>query len=282
MSGEADSDSGQAREHLVTALRALRSPRGGEWEMLARLVEQSEGEQEDAGPDALLLNRLALEALVQQRSNSPGVSVLLDLAELRQRLIRLGDLTRRELISVHAGPPPTLQVLESSLDADRAMLARGVELRIVFPADFSRVSHVRDYAEAMTAEGALIRFADSLPHRLIVSDHAQAVVPIDHRDLTRGAVQVTNPLLARSLRHLSVSLYRRGRTLDEVDPDEGPTEMELRLLQALNSGATDEVAARALAISERTLRRYMSAMLAKLGATSRFQAGVKAVERGWL
>lgn len=277
-----DPDPGDTRAGVVAALRNLGRPRGEEWELLANLVRNSESAALEVEPDTLLLNRLALEALVQQRSSSPGVTVLTDLTELRRRLIRLSELTRRELVSVHAGAAPSREVLESSLEADRAMITRGVELRIVFPADFCRVAHVREYSAAMEAEGALIRFADALPHRLIVSDHSQATVPIDYRDLSRGAVHVTNPLLARSLRHLSVSLFRRGRTLAEVDPDEGPTEIELRLLQALNSGATDEAAARALAISERTLRRYLSALLTKLGATSRFQAGVKAVERGWL
>lgn len=70
-----------------------------EWELLANLVRNSESAALEVEPDTLLLNRLALEALVQQRSGSPGVTVLTSLTELHRRLIRLSEqLTRRELV----------------------------------------------------------------------------------------------------------------------------------------------------------------------------------------
>ena len=40
--------------------------------------------------------------------------------------------------------------------------------------------------------------------------------------------------------------------------------------------------ARTLGISLRTTRRRVAALMAELGADSRFQAGVEAVRRGWL
>jgi DNA-binding NarL/FixJ family response regulator len=40
--------------------------------------------------------------------------------------------------------------------------------------------------------------------------------------------------------------------------------------------------ARKLGISERTVRRLVSDLTERLGATSRFQAGVCAVRLGWL
>lgn len=59
-------------------------------------------------------------------------------------------------------------------------------------------------------------------------------------------------------------------------------ETELRLLALLAAGATDETAARHLGVSLRTARRHMAAIMSRLAATSRFQAGVEAVRRGWL
>ncbi|WP_244925358.1 LuxR C-terminal-related transcriptional regulator [Georgenia faecalis] len=50
----------------------------------------------------------------------------------------------------------------------------------------------------------------------------------------------------------------------------------------LASGAKDETIARELGLSERTLRRRSSALLARLGAANRFQAGVQAARRGWI
>ncbi|WP_230992207.1 LuxR family transcriptional regulator [Streptomyces endocoffeicus] len=54
------------------------------------------------------------------------------------------------------------------------------------------------------------------------------------------------------------------------------------ILERLRLGATDEVAARELAVSVRTYRRYVAEIMALLGANSRFQAGVRAAELGLL
>ncbi|MEK8171081.1 hypothetical protein NKH77_20610 [Streptomyces sp. M19] len=55
-----------------------------------------------------------------------------------------------------------------------------------------------------------------------------------------------------------------------------------RILECLRAGHTDEVAARQLQVSLRTYRRYVAEIMRELGASSRFQAGVRAVELGLL
>jgi DNA-binding NarL/FixJ family response regulator len=52
------------------------------------------------------------------------------------------------------------------------------------------------------------------------------------------------------------------------------------LLDALASGSEDEAAARALGMSLRTYRRRVAELMAAVGATSRFQAGLRARELG--
>lgn len=54
------------------------------------------------------------------------------------------------------------------------------------------------------------------------------------------------------------------------------------MLRLLSLGATDEFAAAQLGISVRTVRRMVAQIMNRLGARSRFQAGVKAADRGWL
>jgi DNA-binding NarL/FixJ family response regulator len=53
-----------------------------------------------------------------------------------------------------------------------------------------------------------------------------------------------------------------------------------RILTLLGSGAKDETAARVLSLSVRTYRRRVAELMDALGATSRFQAGVRARELG--
>ncbi|MEU1667856.1 hypothetical protein ABZ547_30640 [Streptomyces sparsogenes] len=60
------------------------------------------------------------------------------------------------------------------------------------------------------------------------------------------------------------------------------TDSARRILECLRAGATDEVAARDLKVSLRTYRRYVAEIMRELGAHSRFQAGVRAVEAGLL
>ncbi|MGH4002765.1 MAG: response regulator transcription factor, partial [Pseudonocardiaceae bacterium] len=57
---------------------------------------------------------------------------------------------------------------------------------------------------------------------------------------------------------------------------------ERSLLRMFSQGLKDDAIARALGISSRTLRRLMTEVMRKLGATSRFQAGARAMAHGWL
>lgn len=60
------------------------------------------------------------------------------------------------------------------------------------------------------------------------------------------------------------------------------SELDRRVIGLLATGVTDDVAARRLFVTDRQYRRYVAAVMRKLGATSRFQAGMLAAERGWL
>jgi DNA-binding NarL/FixJ family response regulator len=50
----------------------------------------------------------------------------------------------------------------------------------------------------------------------------------------------------------------------------------------LAAGMKDEKIARSLGISLRTLSRLLSEVMQELGASSRFEAGVRAAKLGWL
>jgi DNA-binding CsgD family transcriptional regulator len=54
------------------------------------------------------------------------------------------------------------------------------------------------------------------------------------------------------------------------------------VLQRLREGHTDDVAAKQIRVSLRTYRRHVAAIMRDVGANSRFQAGVRAVELGLL
>ncbi|MGO1057161.1 hypothetical protein [Crossiella sp. CA198] len=77
-------------------------------------------------------------------------------------------------------------------------------------------------------------------------------------------------------------IARYHPTAAEVLPGEPLSEVDRRVLELLASGITDEAAARIVGFSVRQLRRRVAALMARLEAASRFEAGVAAARRGWV
>ena len=91
-------------------------------------------------------------------------------------------------------------------------------------------------------------------------------------------------VLFETLWRLSVPLHRPEPELGSR-PDQRVDQPVLRdrqVLMMLAGGATDETIARQLGVSSRTVERRVRALLDRLGAETRFQAGVQAARRGWL
>jgi DNA-binding NarL/FixJ family response regulator len=57
---------------------------------------------------------------------------------------------------------------------------------------------------------------------------------------------------------------------------------ERAVLRMLAQGYTDEAIAKRLGVSPRTARRIAANLMERLDARSRFEAGVHAVQDGWL
>ena len=87
-------------------------------------------------------------------------------------------------------------------------------------------------------------------------------------------------VLFETLWRLSVPLHRPEPELGSR-PDQ-PVLRDRQVLLMLAGGATDETIARQLGVSSRTVERRVRALLDRLGAETRFQAGAQAARRGWL
>jgi DNA-binding NarL/FixJ family response regulator len=84
-----------------------------------------------------------------------------------------------------------------------------------------------------------------------------------------------------------VTVPKLGSPSESLTMHAGPghrlTEEERkRTLELLALGGKDEAVARHLGVSLRTVRRRVADLLEELGATTRFQAGMEAVRRGWI
>lgn len=145
---------------------------------------------------------------------------------------------------------------------------------------------VRALTEAPTvlhqraAMGEQIRLLPELPTRLIVLEGTHAVLPEPLGYVASPRVVVRQRGIVELATLYFEHLWGRAAPLDGLAAEQD--ELRRFLLEQLASGAQDEQIARRLGLSLRTVRRRVADVMAELGATSRFQAGVEAARRGWL
>jgi DNA-binding CsgD family transcriptional regulator len=146
--------------------------------------------------------------------------------------------------------------------------------------------------------GEQARSLPSLPMKLAVSDESAAVLSLAPTSGSDGPALVLHPSgLLTALIGTFDLLWRIAVPVDgspateqpkplvdedEQDGEEPLDERDRAILMLMSAGATDETIARRLHISRRTVVRRTSALLLRLGAGNRFQAGVQAARLGWL
>jgi DNA-binding CsgD family transcriptional regulator len=158
----------------------------------------------------------------------------------------------------------------------------GLRYRAIYPDTARTAPNACRHLGAMSVAGVAVRTMPQVPMNALVIDGSIAVLPADTMN---GSVAV---LRLSSVVTNAIELFERiwpdAVPLADTDlPDD--TDLSLReqeMLRLLALGATDEVAAAQLGISVLTVRRMVAQIMHRLGARSRFQAGVKAADRGWL
>ncbi|MBH5334772.1 helix-turn-helix transcriptional regulator [Streptomyces pactum] len=207
-----------------------------------------------------------------------------DRQELRTRLEELDALSRDEMLAMR-NTFPEAAVLEASLAHDLTFTAQGATARMLVSAQALRGQGVGRYLDAVADAGFEVRVAPTVPLYMNVLDRAVTVVALgpDDDGSPAGDLVLHSPELARSFRQVfehswvAARPYADARRCDEADAF-SPQEREVLTMLAV--GAKDEAIARRLGCSERTLRRLLTQITEKLGAQSRFSAGVRAARLG--
>lgn len=160
---------------------------------------------------------------------------------------------------------------------DHENLRRGVRYRVLFP-DSARLSGTLN---SLSLAGAEVRTEAEVPMECMVIDGVAVALPADGA----GIAVFRLPGVVAAAMGLFERIWPTAAPLIPTDPSEatsGLTSRERALLDLLCSGVTDESAGARLGISVRTVRRMVADIMNRLGARSRFQAGVKLADRGWL
>ncbi|MFD5419007.1 LuxR C-terminal-related transcriptional regulator [Streptomyces sp. NPDC127069] len=291
-------DEAEVRETLdrLTGFSLLRSASGAEPLVpaspelgLLPLLQVMEAELDEhrarLSRDRAMLTALTSEYTARRVQNDvAGVERLVGLEAVRSRLSQLAREATSEVRAFMPGPALSQAALDASRPLDVQNLARGVRMQTVYLETVRKDPATVEYATWFAQQGGQTRTMPSLPMRLILCDRSVAVLPVKPDASEQGAFVIRLTSIVTALNQLFDLTWERATPLGEpsVLPCDGPSERELALLRMLEDGHTDEVVARKLGVSIRTVRRLMADLLKTLNAESRFQAGVQATRRGWI
>ncbi|WP_433192022.1 hypothetical protein ACQP1G_25050 [Nocardia sp. CA-107356] len=230
--------------------------------------------------------RLIERAMDEYRTDRSGSDDIIHLrpgAGWEKELQQLLSRARQEAMLVVSSPLRVQPNYHASRTLVTDLLTTGRQVRLLYSRQYvetrdpaSLLQHHRIHERTRVVDADLYnmiivdkriatiwgRTGEQRPHGLVIRD--------------TGVLRVLDPL-ARILWESAsdLSVHRDG-PIGQFD------DTSLAVLQALNEGLKDEVAARRLQVSLRTYRRYVADMMVRLGATTRFQIGARAAELGLL
>lgn len=191
---------------------------------------------------------------------------------------------------VHRNSPYLTSLLDAGPERYARRLVNGlgqsVQARVVFDADLLADDRLHTVIQARADAGDDQRSSRSLPFSAYVNDTGTAVLDLEGDQGTTVGLMLTGRASARAIERFAEWVWRlsvRWRTDGRPDRDPYPLEpRDQEILKLLAAGASDSTVARQLRISQRTVERRVRAILDRLNAVNRFQAGVIAARRGLL
>jgi DNA-binding CsgD family transcriptional regulator len=209
---------------------------------------------------AIVEARLGASVLTAEfRARHDAFTVIRGAEAIAQRFSQAQQCAQREVL-----------VLDRPLEPRRP---RGVTYRTIY--DMASLSEPGDLAAARSADCRILR---DVPLKLVVVDRATGLLHTG----PEVVVELGPSSLLDGLLRLFELLWQQAAPLSPSAP-EGPLSFEDRQLLALAAaGLTDQAIARRLGVAQRTVERRMQRILKALDATTRFQAGLRAGQRGLL
>jgi DNA-binding CsgD family transcriptional regulator/sugar-specific transcriptional regulator TrmB len=186
--------------------------------------------------------------------------------------------------------PPYLEAQTEPNPVEVELLARGVPHRVLYDTSVAGLAGRFDELKDGIRSGEQARVLPGVPLRALIVDDRLAVLPANSgRMLSDGLLLVRPGNLLLALTSLFEVLWERAVPLRFPDipagPDEtdgGSEDLDRLILRLLAVGLTDRAVARQLNLSQRTVQRHVAALMTRLGARTRLQAGVQGIRQGWL
>lgn len=220
----------------------------------------------------------------------PGIEVVTDPAVVIARSLAMQQSAQRQVRAFDRPPyvstrlPAALQShIAQQTEIQEERMAADVRYRVIYHGGIYRDEQRLSGAMAAVAAGEEARILDEPPMKLQIIDESAAVFPLDPAGLTDGATLVVHRSgLLEALVAIFETLWGLAAPFSVSGTHEGLGQRDRDILILMATGATDDAIAHRLGLSRRTVARHTAALLDRLGATTRFQAGVQAARRGWL
>lgn len=196
------------------------------------------------------------------------------------RFHQLQQAARHELLVLDR--PPYAQNPQEPNPGEDDLLGRGVRLRGIYAPEAFEIPGALALVRAAVAAGEEARVCDDVPLKLAIADRSAAILPFtgDRDAMVDSALVVYASTLLDALIRLFDLLWEVSTPLFASDMDDATDDEPL--LTLLAAGLKDEAIARQLGVSVRTVHRRTSDLMERLGARTRFQAGLAAARRGLL
>jgi DNA-binding CsgD family transcriptional regulator len=224
------------------------------------------------------------EVAMRSPGGGAGVRWVGESSEVRRELDAALLGCTVELITVQPGGGALHERLVSSTAADLALLERGVARRQLFQHTAQANLQLRSHVRQVTAHGGEVRTSSESFEGMVVVDRRTVFLGVDPVTHPGQAAVVAHPALVPFLHRVVENLWAGAMPFDAAEEQyyEAADETKVALLRLMASGLKDEAIANRLGMATRTARRHMAAIMDELGATSRFQAGVKIARMGIL
>ncbi|MET9657635.1 hypothetical protein [Streptomyces sp. NPDC006510] len=241
---------------------------------------------------ALLQARALIESSVSLHRQRPGGASLVVRADDRSIAEAVRQLMTGARYSAHVAvtgdrthSAAVCSALADSVRGksagDRGSRAR-LAVRLLAAGGALRISS--EFCDAFGGTNFEVRVTKGELREALIVDGRTALVQSGAEGSAGHAAIITDPAAVGALDLLFAGTWTSARPLaDELRLDRSlRTVLARRILEKLREGHTDDVAAREIDVSLRTYRRHVAEIMRELGANSRFQAGVRAVELGLL
>lgn len=199
---------------------------------------------------------------------------------------RIQRAARREVMMVDA--PPYFDYGVQPNPSEFAAMDAGVTYRVVYHSEAVLTEVEREVMRSYITAGEQARVNAQAWPKMLVVDGSVAVVPESstNPDPERRLLITSSCLVDLLVTHFE-SLWERstpveatGRRLPTAETEISERDRELLTLMA--GGLKDRAIARSLGVTERTVSRRIQELMRRLDADTRFRAGIRAVQEGWI